>query len=131
MRHIRNSSPEAGALHFSEIEAEGWFDDGWKWKPPPVYKSHDNYRRAAGLSYSLEPEMDTSNVERQEYDILSGPIDDANLELLYNGDVINGAHLYNKSPVDNKNLKGGDRVDMDDVDWSGLYGGTIVGGDVC
>ena len=131
VRHIRNSSPKTGALHFSEIEADGWFDDGWKWKPPPIYTAHHNYRRAAGLSYSLESEMSASKVDRQGYDILSGLIDDTDLEMFYNGGVINGAHANNISPVDNEDLEGGNHVEMDDVDWAKLYGGAVLGGDVC
>ena len=75
--------------------------------------------------------MGASKVDQQEHDILSGPIDNVNLEMLYNGGVIKGAHANNKSPVDNESLEGGDLVEMDDVDWSGLYGGAIVGGGFC
>ena len=45
--------------------------------------------------------------------------------------VIELAHANNISPVDNENLEGGNHVDMDDVDWSQLYGGAVLGGDVC
>ncbi len=90
--HIKESTPETdGALNYSETLADGWKDGNFKWQKPTELRELKNFRFAIGMTFSSDKELETPQVEVQDYQVLKGAVDMQGIEEQYGGSVINGA----------------------------------------